>query len=174
MRVLTTDEFVQSFIRGRKEYSDIAVVENLHFALDELLSELDPKMEFGSKKAEIIGDRVLSSSGDTDKETVQMKFEAEIRKLPDIEEIKESGKILRIAAVDDDFVIQELLKTTFSAIGATVIPYSDGDEFLAVADTEKFDLVFLDLKLPRWMATITQELKARYRTQHHCTFCSYP
>ncbi|HCM28079.1 MAG: response regulator [Treponema sp. GWB1_62_6] len=162
IRILTNSNFIRQFFTGRKELEDIEVVANLQFALDGLLSELDSKLEFGAKKAEIIGDRVLSATGDAHTGNMQLKFDAESRKALVLEEVKELGKNLRIAAVDDDFVIQELLKSTFSEIGATLLPYSDGDEFLAVADTEKFDLVFLDLMMPKVNGfQVLDDLKAR-------------
>ena len=162
IRILTKDDFVGQFVRGQKNYSDIEVVSNLQFAMDGLLSELDPRMEFGEKKAEIIGDRILSATGDTNSESVQLKFDAETKKAPTLADIKDSGKALRIAAVDDDFVIQELIKASFSDIGATVVTFNDGDEFLEVAGKEEFDLVFLDLLMPKVSGfEVLLELQAR-------------
>ncbi len=150
IRILTKDDFVRSYVKGRKDISDIDVLGNLQFALDGLLAELDPRMEFGAKKAEIIGARVLSSTADAElTETVQLKFDAEAKVAPDFESIKQEGKHLKIAAVDDDFVIQELLKTTFASIGASVVTFNDGADYLAAADKEDFDLVFLDLIMPK-------------------------
>lgn len=149
IRILTKDEFAKQFVQGRREYADIEVVSNLQYALDGLLSELTPAMEFGEKKAEIIGDRILSSTGDARAGSVQLKFDAETKKATNLEEIKETGKTLRIAAVDDDFIIQEMLKTTFSNIGATVTSFNDGAEFLSAAGEDDFDLVFLDLLMPK-------------------------
>ncbi len=162
LRILTKESFVRSFVDGKKEYDDIEVVTNLQYALDGLLSELDGSLEFGEKKAEIIGDRILSATGDARDETVQMRFDSESKYSPSMEEMKEAGKNLRIAAVDDDFVIQELLKTSFVSIGATVVTYSDGDEFLQALDTEDFDLVFLDILMPRMDGfEVMEELRNR-------------
>lgn len=162
IRVLTKDDFVTQYVRGQKDFSDIEVVSNLQFALEGLLSELDPKMEFGEKKAEIIGDRILSATGDSRAESVQLKFDAETKKSTSLEDIKETGKLLTIAAVDDDFVIQELLKTSFADIGATVKTFDDGADFLEVAGKEDFDLVFLDLLMPKVSGfEVLAELKNR-------------
>ena len=151
IRIITKDEFVKQFVKGRREYGDIEVAANLQHALDGLLAELDPGMEFGEKKAEIIGDRILSSTVDARTGSVQLKFDAETKNAPDLEEIKETGKTLRIAAVDDDFVIQEMLKATFSDIGATVKPFNDGEAFISALESgeSEFDLVFLDLLMPK-------------------------
>jgi DNA-binding response OmpR family regulator len=51
--------------------------------------------------------------------------------------------------VDDDFIIQELIKNTFQKTGAQVRTFSDGGEYLDVVDTDNFDLVFLDLMMPK-------------------------
>jgi DNA-binding response OmpR family regulator len=50
--------------------------------------------------------------------------------------------------VDDDFVIQEMVRNTFQRINAAVSTYSDGGEFLTAVETEAFSLVFLDLMMP--------------------------
>ncbi|MFA6506095.1 MAG: response regulator [Treponemataceae bacterium] len=149
IRILTKDDFVGQFVKGQRDFSDIEVVSNLQFAMDGLLSEIDPRMEYGDKKAAIIGDRILSATGDSREESVQMKFDAETKKAPDLSDFKESGKVLRIAAVDDDFVIQELIKVSFADIGATVVTFNDGEEFLEAAGKEDFDLVFLDILMPK-------------------------
>lgn len=163
IRVLTNDPFVRKFILGRKDYADIEVTANLQFALDGLLSELDPRMEFGEKKAQIIGDRVLAAEESTEAETVQLKFDAELQKpTTDLAEIKEYVKNLKIAIVDDDFVIQELIRNTFETLGAQVRIFSDGEEYLRVAGTEELDLVFLDLMMPKVDGfTVLRELRAR-------------
>jgi len=162
IKIITRDTFLRDYVAGQKDYSDIEVVTNLQYALEGLLSELDPKMEFGEKKAEIIGNRILSSTGDNRQETVHLRFDAETRKTSDLAEIKESGKGLRIAAVDDDFVIQELIKMTFTEVGATVTTFDDGADFLEVAGKEDFDLVFLDLLMPKVSGfEVLAELKQR-------------
>jgi CheY-like chemotaxis protein len=77
---------------------------------------------------------------------MQLRFEAESK--PDLDSLKDSIGNLKIAVVDDDFVIQELLKNTFLRFGTTVKVYSDGSEFLKDLMVDNFDLVFLDLLMP--------------------------
>ncbi|MDR1429260.1 MAG: response regulator [Spirochaetaceae bacterium] len=149
VRVLTRDEFFKKFIAGQKDYENIEVVSNLQYALDGLLSELDGSMEFGEKKAEIIGDRVLQAAQSGQPESMQLRFDAENKnKHMSLEDVKDVAKNLRIAAVDDDFVIQELIKNTFQKVGTSVSVFSDGSEYLSALQKEHFDLVFLDLMMP--------------------------
>jgi CheY-like chemotaxis protein len=149
IRVLTKDNFVKQFLEGQKEYAEIEVVSNLPYAMDGLLQELDKGMEYAEKKAEIIGDKILSADKTAQGESMQLRFDGESKRKLTIEEMKESIQNLRIAAVDDDFVIQELIKNTFQKIGAVIKTYSDGSEYLEDLEKEEFDLVFLDLIMPK-------------------------
>jgi DNA-binding response OmpR family regulator len=152
VRVLTRDDFARRFIEGRKEYADIEVVSNLQYALDGLLAELDRNMHQGEKKAELISDRVLAAeaAAGEQKEAMVLKFDTEERGRGFLlEEVRESIQNMRIAAVDDDPVILELIKNTFGKTGASVTLFSDGAEYLKAVDDSDFDLVFLDLMMPR-------------------------
>jgi DNA-binding response OmpR family regulator len=150
VRILTRDEFARQFIEGQKEYEEIEVVSNLQYAMDGLLSDLDRSMEYAEKKAEIISDKVLSAGKEAEAgESMALQFEAETKpRQLDLETIRESVQNLSIAVVDDDFVIQELIKNTFVKTGASVRTFSDGAEYLAVLESDHFDLVFLDLMMP--------------------------
>jgi DNA-binding response OmpR family regulator len=147
IRILTRDDFARQFIESQKEYSDIEVVTNLQYALDGLLSEISGE-DTGQQKAEIIGDKVLAADTPAGGEAMALKFHAEGKGLG-FESLKDSLQNLRIAAIDDDLIIQELIKNTFEASGAVVKTYSDGSEFLADLDTETFELAFLDLMMPK-------------------------
>ena len=149
IRVLTMDDFVKQYIKGQKEYDGIEVVSNLQYAIDDLLSGI--KVEQRENKAEIIGDKLLRAKTGDDADGMALKFEAETRNAgpENLEDMKDLLQNLKIAIVDDDFIIQELIKTTFRRVGASVTAYSDGDEYLAAIDKEEFDLVFLDINMPR-------------------------
>ncbi len=163
VRILTNDDFTQKFIAGRNEYEGIEVTSNLQYALEGLLSEMDGSTEFGEKKAEIISEKILQAEEATAPESVLLKFGAEeARKTLTIEDMRERMENMAIAAVDDDFVIQELVKTTFEQVGATVESYQDGESFLNTIGTKNYDLVFLDLIMPKADGfRVLQELKAR-------------
>jgi len=150
IKVLTIDDFVRQFIKGQKEYSDIEVVSNLQYAMDDLLSVagIDSDMESGHKKAELISNRLLKANTPEDSEAMALKFDAEDKNV-NLELLKDSLQNIKIAVIDDDFIIQELIKNTFQKIGAVVRTFLDGEEYLAAVDAEEFDLAFLDINMPK-------------------------
>jgi len=148
IRVLTKDDFVRQYITGQKEYAGIEVVTNLQYAMDGLLAEIGSGVEQADMKAEIIGDKILRAKHTGEGESMALKFDTEAKNAS-FELMKDSVQNLRIAVIDDDFVIRELIKNTFQKAGAAVFSYSNGEEFLATLDREDFDLAFLDLNMPR-------------------------
>jgi DNA-binding response OmpR family regulator len=148
IRVLTRDPFVRQFIENQTDYREIQAVSSLQEAAGGLLGELDGDDDL--RIAEILGDRVLSAGASGGGESFLMRFDAEIpSKKPSFEAMRESLKDCRIAAVDDDYVVQELIRNTFDKVGVPVRIFSDGGEYLAVLEDENFDLLFLDLLMPR-------------------------
>ena len=150
VKVLTRSAFVKEFVAGRPEFAEIEVVANLEYALDGLVADAARAADAPEDKASIINDRILSTQGSASGgESVEMRFEAE-KTTPvfSMAAARHLGEGLSIAVVDDDFVIQELLKTTFEAIDAKVHTFSNGREFLTAVRSRVFDLVFLDLRMP--------------------------
>jgi hypothetical protein len=55
-----------------------------------------------------------------------LRFEAEDAKAFAVEKPEDAGKGLSFAVVDDDMIIQELVKTVFASINAQVTAFNDG------------------------------------------------
>jgi DNA-binding response OmpR family regulator len=152
MRVLTTDKFVKKYIEDQKlEYGEIQVASSLLAALEGLIAELGKGDD--QRDVEILWSRVLSAKDAAEKgESLGLRYNAaqfQSKKL-DLETLKESIQGCKIAVVDKDPVLQELLKNTFQRLGLTVSAFSGGEEFLAAVEGAiRFDLVFLDLVLPK-------------------------
>jgi DNA-binding response OmpR family regulator len=147
IRVLTRDPFARQFVEKQNDYGDIHVVSSLPEAMKDLLGELGDDDDL--RNAEILGDRVLSADESSGGESLQMRFNAAVLpKKPGLETLRESLKGRRITVVDDDYVIQELVKNTFGKIGISVNAYSNGGDYLASMETESCDLLFLDLLMP--------------------------
>ena len=51
--------------------------------------------------------------------------------------------------VDDDFVIQNMVENTFSQYSWEVSKFSNGKEFISDPDLRMYDLIFLDLRMPK-------------------------
>ncbi|MCL2374028.1 MAG: response regulator [Treponema sp.] len=149
IRILTKDTFVRQFIKGQKEYDGIEVVSNLHYAVDDLLAGTDSRADQSEKKAELIGDKILRATTRENTEAMVLKFDAEAKSAK-FELVKNSLKNLKIAVVDNDIAIHDLIKTTFKKTGAAVFAFSTGEEYLAAAGNagEEFALVFLDIDVP--------------------------
>jgi DNA-binding response OmpR family regulator len=148
IRVLTRDPFVRQFIESQNDYREIQVVSTLQEAVGGLLKELSSDDDL--RIAEVLGDRVLSADAAHGAESFQLRFDAEPQsKKPGLEALRESLKDCRIAVVDDDYVIQELVKNTFEKIGVSVKAFSHGGEYLDGLAKESFDLLFLDLMMPK-------------------------
>ena len=57
--------------------------------------------------------------------------------------------VQKILVVEDDLDIQELLKNFLQEVGYEIILASDGVEALSVFSASQFDLVLLDVMLPK-------------------------
>jgi DNA-binding response OmpR family regulator len=151
MRILTNDNFAKKHIEGQKEeYGEIETAPSLLAALEGLISELGKGDE--ERDAEILWNRVLAAKDAAEGESLGLRYNA--AKFPpkkfDLENLKESIQHCKIAVVDNDSGIRELLKSTFQRIGLEVSAFSSGEEFLsAVKGAARFDLIFLDLLLPK-------------------------
>jgi CheY-like chemotaxis protein len=150
IRILTKSSFIRAFINGHEQYSDIEASDNLQSAIDGLLA-MASGYEYGDRKAEMITERLLSSdSARGQGESFQMRFDAEAAKAFAVEDAHEIGRGIHIAVVDDDPVICELAKTTFTSINAAVKEFRDGQAFLdALKAGDAFDLILLDLVMPK-------------------------
>jgi CheY-like chemotaxis protein len=150
IKILSRSSFLRDFVAGRPEFAELEVVSSLDYALEGLVAEATRAADAPEDKASIITDRILTpqrSSGGM--ESLTLNFDTEKTRIAiDSDKARELGNGLEIAVVDDDFVIQELLKTTFGSIQATVTCFSNGRTFLDAVKGRVFDLVFLDLRMP--------------------------
>ncbi len=149
VKILSRSAFLHEFVSGQADYRDIEVLASLEYALDGLVAQDTLAADAPEDKASIITDRILSAQPSQRTEILSMRFDQEKQaSLGGDKSAAELGGGLEIAVVDDDFVIQELLKTTFSQLKATVSSYPNGRYFLDAVRSKVFDLVFLDLRMP--------------------------
>lgn len=61
----------------------------------------------------------------------------------------EKGRVERLLVVDDDIHVQKTVKRAAEAAGYEVVQATDGAVGLEMATTRPFDLILLDINLPR-------------------------
>lgn len=146
IKVLTSSKFVKDYLKSDKELSEIGVADNLGDAMDDLL---------GLKPDDIAHDEVVhnkllkTSAPKKDKaESIQMRFDSEKTQENMSEPYSKLRGELDVAVVDDDIVIQELVKTVFSETNWNITVYENGKQFVDDLDNHEFSLVYLDLMMP--------------------------
>lgn len=138
IKIISTSNFLKEFIFGHPDYTGIEVVSTLEYALDSASL---------AKAGEDQLESIITSKAAPDTvrtANILMQFELDAQQ----QGKNSSSKRLHIASVDDDFVIQELINTTFASINAQVTFFSNGEEFLKTIEEQDYDLVFLDLRMP--------------------------
>lgn len=141
VKLLTRDDFTKELIAGHKEYEGVVVADSISTILPELLGE-----GIASDMLQLINERILTSSDNDTSTTAEMRFQSE---LPDNEQkqVMPENK-LKIAVIDDDPVIQQILQATFARINADTEVFNSGIEFMNKINSQEFNLVILDIFMP--------------------------
>lgn len=141
--ILTNSGSIKEYVKSVPEFRGIRVKNNLSDALDDLIGQKGDTFA----QDRVVEDNLLSSKlpGNLQEGKIEMRFEAEnlFRQLETI------GSGVKIAVVDDDFVIRQLVKTVFKSLEWTLDMYENGRKFVdALGDGKEYDLLFLDLMMP--------------------------
>ena len=95
---------------------------------------------------QIIQEKILTPDSETAPTTAEMRFQSE---LPAEENTNPEPKTrMKIAVIDDDPVIQQLLQATFARINADTEIFNSGIDFLTKVNTETYSVVILDIFMP--------------------------
>ena len=136
-KVLTQSEYVKEFLEGREDYAGIDVTDSLEHAMDGLLGKKTggPILDPGADAR----DDVVQTSAPKKKkkEAINMRFQEEQKHTFDLSSL---GDSVQISIVDDDEIIQELIRTAFSDTKFRIKAYSNGKEFLAGENSMDSDL----------------------------------
>ncbi len=147
IKVLTTSEHVKEFFLGRADYSGIEVTSNLERAMDGLIEKKVGGSVLEHVNRDAGKDVVATSAPKKNKsETINLRFQEDggIASM----ELSDLGDTVEIIIVDDDFIIQELIRTAFSDTKIQIKAFNNGREFVDAASGMDPDLVFLDLMMP--------------------------
>lgn len=148
VKVLTNSDYVKEFLRSRPEYGEIEVTNNLEKAMDGLLGRKSGSY-LDSKNKTVQQEFLQSASPRKEREeSLHLRFDEEVKQATRFD-LTQLGKSIRIVVVDDDVIIQELIKTAFSDTQFQIETYNNGKEFLDDPNALKADLIFLDLMMPQ-------------------------
>ncbi len=144
IKILATSDFLNGFIRANLDYRGIEIKESLDLAMDDLLGLKPDQIAHD----EVAADRILSKSKPVkdSEESIELRFESEKHDIAEGQ--ARVYPEARIAVVDDDMVIQELVKTVLADTGWDLSVFDNGKEFVNALSSDSFDLVFLDLLMP--------------------------
>jgi len=161
VKVLTNSDYVRQFLKSRPEYGEIEVTNSLEKAMDGLLGRKAGSLS-DSKKKTAQQEFLQSASPKREKEeSLHLRFDDEVKQATRFD-LTGLDKGIRIVVVDDDVIIQELIKTAFSDTQFQIETYNNGKEFLDDANAAKADLIFLDLMMPQVDGfQVMEELSAR-------------
>ena len=141
VKILTRDAFTKELIEGHEEYDGVTVTDSLSTVVPELLGE-----GIASDMLQLINEKILTSSDNGYVTTAEMRFQSE---LPDSEQkATQPENRLRIAVIDDDPVMQQILQSTFARINGDTELFSSGIEFMNKVASQNYDLVILDIFMP--------------------------
>ncbi len=143
IRILTVAEEIKTYLAGHAVLSEIEVAKNLEEAMDGLLGIKG--MESLTAEQDNVQERFFSAKQDLQKEAFQLNFQKE----SPTDHLSQLGGNIRIAVVDDDMIVREIIRNAFGATGWEIVPFRNGLEFVEALDSEQsFDLLFLDLIMP--------------------------
>jgi PleD family two-component response regulator len=143
--VLTTSNYMREFMADREDFAAVEVTDSLESAMDGLLGRRAGS--YMDRQSKTVQQEFLQSAAPKKEkaEAIETRFETERHATS---ELATAGSDIRIAIVDDDFVIREMVKAVLSDTGFEITEFENGTQFTAGIDERPFDLVFLDLMMP--------------------------
>ncbi|MBQ9207022.1 MAG: response regulator [Treponema sp.] len=140
IKILSFDPFVSDFIEGHPNYDGIQVVQNLSEVVNSLVSGAD-----ASNVQDVISDKILASSGDSDEGSVALRFFADTGTVGETEELT-AGQ-LKIAIIDVDFSVVQYLTRVTETIGEVTV-FNGGKEFIEKVQPNQFNLAITGMYMP--------------------------
>lgn len=145
-KILTNDPFMKEFVASRDGLDGIEVTSKLDKAMDGLLSKKPTGGSILEQGPDARDDVVSKSAPKKSRgESINMRFQEEHRTAMNFSSL---GDTVRISIVDDDPIIQELIKTALSDTTVQVDAYANGRLFVESEHGRESDLIFLDLMMP--------------------------
>ncbi|MBI9100158.1 MAG: response regulator [Spirochaetaceae bacterium] len=144
IKILTVSPKIKDAISENLYFRDVDVVKSLEKAIDGLLGKKG--LESMTAEQDNVHRSLLTSSvDDSVKSTVHLNFQDESNLGSQIDS---SSRKYRIAAVDDDIIVQALIRKTFTNFDWPVYTFDNGRKFIKGLKNDVYDLIFLDLMMP--------------------------
>jgi len=140
IKVLSLSEFTKELIAGHPAYTGIEVVNNLSTVLNSVVEG-----DANGNIQDLISDKILGDTGSKDEGSIEMRFYSDTGVIDGEEE---ASSVLKVAIVDDDAVVRQLLQGAFKTIGAQCDTFTSGSEFLNSANRNLYSLIVLDIFMP--------------------------
>jgi CheY-like chemotaxis protein len=147
LKILTTSSLVTSLVKERSSFAGIEVAGRLEQIMDSIfdlkVSGFVPDGKTVFKQDLIMG----SEKSQLKTAELELKFDKELHNFPHfpMDGVK---KHMKIAVVDDDEFVQDLIEAAFAETGWSVKKYDSGEEFIQSIKHTQFDLLFLDILMP--------------------------
>ena len=93
--------------------------------------------------SQLITDKILSADENIAEGSIEMRFSGDSG-TTEIDE-KEIGNVIKVAIIDDDAVVRQLIKNALFSVGASSSLFENGSDFLKSLATERYNLVILDI-----------------------------
>lgn len=139
VKVLTQDQFTKDLIQGHSEYHGMEVVNNLGDVMNSLI-DTGPIEDV----PEVLSTRILDSNGTAENGDLETRFTSDLGKKSE----EGSTERMKVAVVDDDVIIRDILYSAFAAKKVEVTTYATAIEFLKAVKSQNFDVVILDIYIP--------------------------
>lgn len=141
--VLSLSSFVKEFISGHKEYNGIQVATDISQVLNSVV-----ETSSSSRISDVITDKILSNENEPkESSSLEMRFSQDTQSVE--EEIKKQDAIdKRVAVVDDDSVILDLIAGAFRNAKIACDTYTNANDFLEKVGKIKYSLIILDILMP--------------------------
>ncbi len=141
IKVLSMSDFTKELISGHPAYAGIAIADNLSSILNSVVDG-----NAGGDAQDLISDKILESTGEEDEGSIEMRFYSDAGVVDKAADDETSA--IKIAVVDDDAVVRQLLQGAFTTIGAKTDTFGSGSEFLNAINKTEYSLVILDIFMP--------------------------
>ncbi len=141
--VLTLSAFVKELVGGHPEYSGMQVASNINQILNSVVETTS-----SPKLSDIVIDRILLNEGGAHEHpSIEMRFSSD-SKAAEKENAQQESSSGRVAVLDDDSIVLDLLAGAFRNAKVPCDTYSNPAEFLLMAPKMNYSLMIVDILIP--------------------------